>query len=147
MEPTKRVNDLIVITERLTELLERENGLLRERRHTELGLIIDEKVTLGRVYESRVLGMADAGDEIQTVDEALRDRLVEVGKRVNELMDENAMLLQVAITASKRVIDLISEAVKDVSNSNGTYDKRGGTESPAHGATVGNLALSINQTL
>jgi len=147
MDPTKRVNDLILITDRLAELLERENGLLRERRHSELGLIIDEKVTLGRVYESRVLGLAETEEDMHVVDTELRERLILAGQRVGELMDENARLLQVAIMASQRLVDLISDAVKESANVSGTYDNRGTTEAPVHGATAGNLALSYNQTL
>ena len=48
MDPTKRVNDLIVITDRLASLLERENAALRDRRNSELHEILDEKVTLSR---------------------------------------------------------------------------------------------------
>ena len=147
MDPTKRVNDLIVITDRLTDLLERENGLLRERRHAELGLMIDEKTTLGRVYESRVLGLADAEAELAEVDGDLRQRLVEAGQRVDELMAENAMLLEVAIVASQRVLDLVSDAVRDAANETGAYDRRGTTETSLHSGSTPRVALSVNQTL
>ena len=41
MDPTKRVNDLIVITGRLADLLERENVALREKQNKELNEILD----------------------------------------------------------------------------------------------------------
>ena len=148
MEPTKRVTDLVVITDRLAEVLERENALLREHKHNELGAILDEKVTLGRVYESRLLGLAEVEDPMNGVDEDLRQRLVEAGSRVNDLIGENAMLLEVAIAANKRVVDMVADAVKDLGGNNaGVYDHHGSTDLPAHGAKSANLSLSLNQTL
>ncbi len=59
MDPTNRVNDLIVLTNRLADLLARENEALGNRKYSEINEILDEKVTLGRIYESRIMGLTD----------------------------------------------------------------------------------------
>ncbi len=147
MDPTKRVNDLIVITSRLADLLERENNALRNKQNKELNEILDEKVPLGRVYESRIMGLAEASPEaIDSVDLELRDRLRGLGKKVNDLIDDNAKLLKIAIEANRRVVDLIAEAVKASVPSAGTYSANGATGVEQH-ATSKNVAISVDQTL
>ncbi|MDA0306968.1 MAG: flagellar export chaperone FlgN [Proteobacteria bacterium] len=148
MEPTNRVNDLIVITNRLAELLERENDALRNKQNKELTEILDEKVTLGRVYESRIMGLAEASAEaIDSVDLELRDRLRVLGQKVNDLIIDNAKMLKVAIESNRRVVNLIAEAVKESVPSAGTYSATGTTGGPEHHAAPRNVAISIDHTL
>ena len=148
MNPTNRVNDLIVITNRLAELLERENNALRNKENKELNEILDEKVTLGRVYESRIMGLAEASAEaIDSVDLELRDRLGGLGKKVNDLIEDNAKLLKIAIESNRRAVNLIAEAVRDSVPSAGTYSATGTTGAPEHHAAPKNVAISVDHTL
>ncbi|MCZ6604671.1 MAG: hypothetical protein O7A03_05950 [Alphaproteobacteria bacterium] len=147
MDPTNRVNDLIVITGRLAGLLERENDMLRNKRHNELNEFLDEKVTLGRVYETRIMGLTEASSEaINSVDPELRDRLRGMGKKVNDLIEDNAKLLKIAIEANRRVVDMIAEAVKASVPSAGTYSANGAAEVEQHAAPK-NIAISVDHTL
>ena len=102
MDPTKRVNDLIVITGRLADLLERENLALRNKENKYLNDILDEKVTLGRVYETRIMGLAEDSETLESVDSELLERLQGIGKKVNGLIEENAELLRVATSFQAR---------------------------------------------
>ena len=147
MNPTNRVNDLIAITGRLVDLLERENNALTNKQNKDLGEILDEKVTLGRVYESRILGLAEASsDAIDSVDLELRDRLRVLGNKVNDLIEENAKLLKVAIEANRRVVNMIAEAVKASIPSAGIYSSSGGPGIEQHAAPK-NTAISVDHTL
>ena len=85
MDPTNRINDLIVISNRLVDVLERENEALTERRYSEINEILDEKVTLGRVYESRIMGLSDDDTDLNQADGELRNQLLDLGKKVNTL--------------------------------------------------------------
>lgn len=147
MDPTNRVNDLIVITGRLADLLERENDALRNRRNKELNDILEEKVTLGRVYESRIMGLTEAEDALDQVDPELRDRLRGIGDKVNGLIEENAKLLKIAIEANRRVVNLIAEAVKASVPSAGTYSPTGAAAPKGHRAAPRNVAISVDRTL
>jgi len=147
MDPTNRVNDLIVITGRLADLLERENDALRNRRNDELNEILDEKVTLGRVYESRIMGLTEDEDALNAVDPELRERLRSVGEKVNGLIEENAKLLRVAIEANRRVVNMIAEAVKASVPSAGTYSETGAATPQGHRAAPRNVAISVDRTL
>ena len=147
MDPTKRVNDLIVITGRLADLLERENLALRNKKNQDLNDILDEKVTLGRVYETRIMGLAEDSEALESVDSELLERLQGIGKKVNGLIEENAELLRVAIETNRRVVDLIAKAVKNSVPSAGTYSQTGAAETRDHRAAAKNVAISLDQTL
>ena len=147
MDPTKRVNDLIVITGRLADLLERENVALREKQNKELNEILDEKVTLGRVYESRIMGLTEDPEALDSVDKELLERLRGIGEKVNGLMEDNAKMLKIAIEANRRVVNLIAEAVKASVPSAGTYSPTGGTGTHDQRGAPKNVALSIDHTL
>ena len=147
MKATNRVNDLITITGRLASLLERENDALRNRRNKELNEILDEKVTLGRVYESRIMGLTEDETALADIDPELRERLRAVGEKVNGLIEENAALLKIAIEANRRVVNLIAEAVKSSVPDTGTYSDKGATGTFDHRAAPKNVAISIDQTL
>ncbi len=145
MDATKRVNDLIVVTERLIAVLDQENEILTERRYSELNVILDQKATIGRVYESRVMGFSENVECLEEVDEDLRDRLKELAHKVDERMAENTQMLKIAIIASRRVVDLIAEAVRTSAPTAGTYSSKGGQSGIA--AKPEDMSLSLNETL
>ncbi len=147
MDPTKRVNDLIVITGRLADLLERENVALREKQNKELNEILDEKVTLGRVYESRIMGLTEDPEALDNVDKELLERLRGIGEKVNGLIEDNAKMLKIAIEANRRVVNLIAESVKASVPSAGTYSPTGATGTDDHRAAPKNVAISVDHTL
>lgn len=146
MDPTNRVNDLIVITNRLADLLGRENEALNNRKYSEINEILDEKVTLGRVYESRIMGLTDDPVALEQVDKELRDQLRSLGEKVNGLIEENAQLLKIGIEANRRVVDMIAEAVKASIPSVGTYSANGATDVEQH-TPSNNIAISVDHTL
>ena len=146
MDPTNRVNDLIVITNRLAALLGRENEALNNQKYSEINEILDEKVTLGRVYESRIMGLTDDPAALEEVDVDLRDQLRSLGEKVNGLIEENAQLLKIGIEANRRVVNMIAEAVKASVPSAGTYSANGGPSVEQHAASK-NVAISIDHTL
>ena len=145
MDSTKRINDLIVVTERLIAILDKEKEILEERRYSELAAILDQKATIGRVYESRVMGFAENVGELHDVDDELRDHLSELANTVDERMAENTQMLKVAIIASRRVVELIADAVQSTAPTAGTYSSRGNRAGmPPKPA---DMSLSLNETL
>ncbi|MSO93922.1 MAG: hypothetical protein EXQ86_11065 [Rhodospirillales bacterium] len=148
MDPINRIKDLIVITGRLSELLRRENKALRDRRSDALKTLLEEKSTLGRVYETRLQGLIDDEVNFSEIDPGLREQLREAADQVREMMDENAKLLKVAIAANKRVVDMIAMAVKRSMPTAGTYSKKGAVGSDGYGAAAKrNMAFSLDRTL
>jgi hypothetical protein len=145
MEVSKRMADLVNVTTRLIDVLERENALLRERRHSELPLILDEKETIARVYQARIMGLEENPDVLDEASAEDRSGLMELAQKVDGLMAQNARYLEVAMTVSKRIVDLVAEAVKEAAPKSGAYSAKGSTAAaPIKG---GNMSLSLNETL
>jgi len=147
MDPKNRADDLIVITDRLADLLERENDALKNHRNREIHELLDEKVTLSRVYETRMQAFSEQEGEFEGIDADVRERLIRLGRKIDGLLDENARLLKVAIDANRRVVDMIAEAVREAAPSAGTYGAKGTTGASAHRAEAQGVAISIDQTL
>jgi flagellar biosynthesis/type III secretory pathway chaperone len=146
MDPTNRINDLIVISNRLIDVLERENVALSDRKYSEIDEILDEKVTLGRVYESRIMGLSDDETDLNQVDGELRDQLLNLGKKVNTLIEENSTMLKIGIEANRRVVNMIAEAVKASVPNTGAYAANG-ANAVAEKVTTKNVAISFDRTL
>jgi broad specificity phosphatase PhoE len=147
MDSNNRLNDLIVISGRLAELLQRENEALRLRRTKDVHSLLDEKATLSRVYETRYKGIAEHPEIIAEADIDVRERLLAMGNEVKILMDENARLLETAISANRRVVELIAEAVQDQQPSAGVYGSHGGTSRAGSNAAAQRVAFTVDQNL
>ena len=145
MDVAKRMTDLVNVTTRLIDVLERENELLRERRYNELNLILDEKETIARVYQARIMGLEENPDVLNDTTEEDRENLRELARKVDTLMAQNARMLEVAMVVSKRIVDLVAEAVKEAQPSSGAYSKKGSTVGAAQKG--GSMSLSLNETL
>ena len=147
MDANNRIEDLILITGRLAELLERENEALVNRESAELHEVLDEKVTLSRVYETRMQALAERPELLDDVDAELREKLADLGKQVSDLIQQNGKLLKTAIDTNRRVVELVAEAVRGAAPSAGTYGAGGTTETSGHRAESKGVAISLDQTL
>lgn len=147
MDASQRLRDLILITGRLAEVLERENAALKTRRREEMKDILDEKVNIGRVYENRIQALADAGDDMSKVDAEIKARLTVLAGKVKRLMQENGTLLRIAIEANRRVVGIIADAVKKSAPDPGTYSKKGAMSRQDGRSTTKNVALTLDRTL
>lgn len=147
MDPEKRMADLISITSRLVDVLERENAILKERRHNDLADLLDEKETIGRVYQARIMGLQEDPEQLKDVDETERLKLKDLAHTVDTLVSQNARMLEAAMYASKRIVEMVAEAVRDSTNTSGTYSQRGSTQMPVGKSEVRSGAISLDQTL
>lgn len=147
MDANKRMADLVSVTTRLIDLLERENEILRERRHNDLHLLLDEKETIGRVYQARIMGLQENPEQLKECAEPDRAALKDLANKVDGLIAENALMLEAAILASRRVVDMVAEAIRDTSNRAGTYSRKGATKTPVSKRGLQRGAISLDQTL
>ena len=147
MEPSNRIEDLILIMGRLIDILERENDALSNRRNSELHDLLDEKVTLSRVYETRMKAINEKPELLQDIEEGVRERLSDSGARINILIEENRKLLKTAIDTNRRVVELITDAVRTTAPGPGTYGASGSTELPNHRTEGKSVAISLDQIL
>lgn len=148
MDTNGRVKDLIAITSRLADVVERENDALSSHDRKGYDEILEEKATLGRIYETRIQAIRQdsEGDRADIAPE-LRENLKTVGARLRALIDDNARLLKVAIEANRRVVDLIAEAVKASTPGPGVYGAKGTVGNQRNRAQPGGMPLSLDRSL
>ena len=149
MDATTRINDLIVISEELADVLAQENQALRDRQHGTLDTLLPRKDELSRAYFTRIQGLAEHAQEgeMKTVDPAVRERLRHQGELVRELVEENAKLLTIARDVSRRVLDAVAEAVKASQPQAGTYSATGKVDPSQGRAAPPTVSISIDQSL
>jgi hypothetical protein len=147
MDATGRVNDLIEITERLANLLTKENKALNDKDANEATQYLDEKSNLSRIYETRIQGLMDDPSILANAAPELRDKLRELGQSVNVMIQENAQLLKITIEANRRVVSMVAAAVKTQQPGPGTYSAKGTADKNDVHSAPRNLALSLDRSL
>ena len=147
MDATEKILGLIEITERLADLLLKENSALRENRSKDAVQYLGEKNELVRIYESRVKGLPNTREAMDAVDPELRDTLRQIGEKINLMVEENGRLLRVIIDANKRVVELVADAVKLQKRGPGIYSANGLADGGKLSSAPKNLAISVNQSL
>ena len=147
MDPTQRVKDLIIICQRLRDLLTQENALLRSRQPAAIEQLLDDKGALCRAYETRVAGMLANRELLAEVEPETCEQLRELGDTVNGLIAENARLLEVAMEAHRRVMQVIADVVSSSQPGPSTYAPASRAGDARRNAARRGAALTFNQAL
>lgn len=147
MEPLERLEKMVDLTDRLSELVETENLALAERRYEVVEAMLEEKAMLARLYENNMRDLDEAKLDWSTVEGELHDRVTEAGTRLANAMGENTMRLEVGMEANKQVIDLFAQAVRESVPHSGTYSKNGRTGREGTKASANSLAVALDQNL
>ena len=137
-----RIRDLVSVSERLIAILQEENQALRNNDPAGVKTNFEEKDRLCRAYEILVKRMVDKKEFTTKTDADLREELHDIGKDLEELMDENAKLLSIAIDSGKRFMNRVSSTVKQGSVQAQTYSNNGAVSGAQPGGTV---AVTHNQ--
>ncbi len=147
MDVTSRINDLIVISTGLADLLTRENEALRGQRPKDVAALLADKTILCKAYETRFQGLANDDEALAEVDPNLRERLRGLGEKVMELTEENARLLKIGMEANRRVVKSVAEAVKTSRPSANTYSANGSATTSGGNASPQNVPISVDRSL
>ncbi len=147
MNMEQQVDDLIVVTGRLSDLLERENEALRDKDNAKVADLVHEKNVLTRAYEVRLRDLADQGDELASLDEARLDELRRQGERTDALVQENSLLLRAGTTVGRHVVEAIAEAMQAAQPGPGTYSADGMVNRPGARTASKAVAITINESL
>lgn len=143
MQNLDRVNDLIFICERMIEILTIENDALKNHKSGIIQERLDEKTKLSLFYERHMKAIQRSEDAFKDVEPDILETLRELGQEMNELLDENGRLLEIAMDSNKRVIQAIATAAKDNTPHGGVYSNKAQIGPKAEES----LAVAINQEL
>jgi len=146
MDANERLNDLIELTEDLASLLMQENKALREKRAGEATSLLEKKNELSRIYETRIQNLGNAPETLAKADPELVKTLRESGEKVNLMIEENANLLKITIEATRRVVNMVADAVKEQHPGPATYSANGVSRREDLHSAPQSLAISVNRS-
>lgn len=145
MDASKRIEDLLFITNNLADLLEEENTALANHRLDIVQGLLERKTALSRAYEIRVFGMKQeqANAAYDEADLENIERLNGVGARVAALIEENEKTLKVALEVSRRFMACVADSAKHIAPGTGAYSPKGaiGGSTPAVRKQAASMAL------
>ncbi|MEZ5922211.1 MAG: hypothetical protein R3C60_12795 [Parvularculaceae bacterium] len=109
IDPTMRVKMLIALTEELTEIISRENMLLRAQRPSEIAPLQADKARLAAAYAQSIRQVAADRTAVTGAGAALIEELRSLTKIFEERADQQRALLDGARAAGETVIRAIAE--------------------------------------
>lgn len=138
---------VVEAAQHLCHLLETENEALRNHRFADIEPLQERKAALSRLYEQGMKQIAKAGPEaIQTLSPVVREQLLALAQRLDDLAGANGRLLKASIEANQRVLKAVVDATRKHQVGDSIYDREG---TLAYGKRKGGsaIAVSINKTL
>ncbi|HUN51683.1 MAG TPA: hypothetical protein VMU42_11215 [Candidatus Sulfotelmatobacter sp.] len=117
------LDTLILITERLIDLITAENALLSQRRPKDLSKQIDEKQRLAAMYAREMASINKDPGRLQGAAPADVARLREVTQRFRRLIEENGRKVNAMRVVTERVVKSIGDEVAKRNRPVSGYDK------------------------
>ena len=135
------VGDIITMTARLAQVLANEADLLQEMKMKEISELQDEKMKLTTALEKQKQVVRGQPEILASVTQEERQELGRVVELFNVVLNENHRKLQTARAVNQRVVQAITETVREKSG-NPIYTMSGITQ--AHRNT--GISVTLNQT-
>ena len=125
----------------------KENQILRDHEHGRISELIEEKSCISRIYESKYKALEEETNLFTKLDKNQKSDLHELNKEVNNLIEENGTLLNIAIQANQSIVNLVAKAVREASIKTETYGSSGNNALSGAKAEAQSIAFSLDQTL
>ncbi|MCP4394138.1 MAG: flagellar protein FlgN [Alphaproteobacteria bacterium] len=109
----------------LSDFLELENKALADHNMDEVAASQDKKKALGDNYYGQMQYVAANPKMFLGLDDAIRKRMKQVAKRLDEQMSENDRLLKLGIDVNNRILETIMGAAKKHGQRNSVYSSKG----------------------
>ena len=134
-----RVEQLILLTERLTELVALEAQAFENRRPQDAALHVGETSRLANVYRHESAKVRANPQMVATASLAQRPRLIRATEAFDAVLARQGRALEAAKTVTEGLVRAIAEEVANQRQKGVSYDADG--ISPVAGAT----AITLNQ--
>jgi hypothetical protein len=133
-DATDRVEQLIVLTERLTELIAHEALAFEQRRPQDAAQHIEETSKLANVYRHESARVRANPNLVAGAPLAQRTRLIRATEAFDAVLARQGRALDAAKTVTEGLVKAIAEEVAAKRNTGSGYG-RGGAAAPAASAT------------
>ena len=125
MDKTTRMTELLAITSQLIGCMERELELMRSLKPTELRQLQMDKVALADAYQAFTMALKEPGEDLSSVNSALRDELTEATERFQAAVQDNLRALKAMRDVNERVMRAVVQALDEKRAAVTGYNNRG----------------------
>lgn len=138
--------DLIVITERLADLMTRENEILRSMHPSDICGLQKDKAELAQSYERRMRLVREDPTIVSEASAAVREKLMAATTRFEDVLSENETMLRAVKSVSERVMKIIVSTATE-QRSAPAYSSAGVMNNGPTAAGRRNIAVTLNKQL
>lgn len=142
-DSTERAEQLVILTERLTNLMELEVQLLNEQRPQDIEALLEERTTLSTIYTQEMRLIKQDRSLIEGITRDLKDRLREATGKFQSTLAAHELVLQRLRTISERIVKAVSDEVAKTRAPSLGYGKNAMLNARPSKASV---PLALNQT-
>jgi hypothetical protein len=145
MNRPDQVIDLLNIIEQLSDLLERENDMLRTMKPFEIQTLQEDKLALTAAYEARLKSLKENPEEVNGWPVSARTGLKETIRRFQAMLANNEHSLRAARQATERTLTAIAEEVRLRTQEHAAYSDKGAALNPTDTTRMPAVSLAFDQ--
>jgi hypothetical protein len=139
--PLDRIDQMIRLTERLTELLAQQAAAFEARRPQDAAPSMDETTRLANSYRHEAQRLRQAKGEIEQATKSQRDRLRRATEAFDAVVARHGRALHAAKTITEGLVHAIANEVARQRTANVGYGPRG-TKSAGPAAATSSITLN-----
>ncbi len=143
--PAARLNELVIVLDRLEQVLESETDCLRRMQTDEAAKLLEDKTRLAHSYERLQAGLAEDPTPFKLLTAGQRQGLRDMLERFRRVLADNERAILAARSVGERVIQTIIDAVKQDRLTNAGYSAAGVLSAGSRGGKA--VTLSLNQAI
>ncbi len=143
----ENADNLIKMTDRLSQLMEQEVELLRDRRAGDIQALQSDKESLAAIYQRVISDLQSNPSALDGLDPRRREQIKHAAARLQGAATGNAIALRSAIEANHQLIETIAGAIRDESNAHAPYMANGRIAHTKGLRDKQNVSVSLNNTL
>lgn len=138
------LDDIVFACINLCDLLEIENDGLERHDFAPMKELAESKSALARLYEQSIHPMTENPSLVDDLDADSREELLLLGQRLQELVEQNAMLLKANMEANQMLMDAMVSAAKTQATNTLAYGNHGSFDLSG---TAEHNSIAFNKTL
>lgn len=113
MNMDTQTTDLLLILNRLIDVLRQELDLLHEMKPRDMQMLQEDKIVLVAAYESHVSQLRKNPDALKNLNPDLRNQLIRTTEVFQKTLAENAQALLAVREANDRLIKAIARGIEE----------------------------------
>jgi hypothetical protein len=143
--PAACLNELVVVLDRLEQVLEAETDCLQRMRVEEAAKLLPDKSRLAHSYERLQTGLAEDPTPFKLLTAGQRQGLNDIMFRFRRVLADNERAILAAKSVGEKVIETIIDVVKQDRLANAGYSAAGVISAGKRGGK--GVVLSLNQAV